>query len=55
MTVRDRRVPAGTSAPRGLNAPLGQWQAAVVRMTSIDPVTTELVRLRCARYHDCGT
>ena len=55
MTVRERRIPAGTTAPRPLGSALGQWQAAVVRMTSIDPVTTELVRLRCARYHDCGT
>jgi alkylhydroperoxidase family enzyme len=24
-----------------------------MRATSIDPVITELVRLRCAQYHDC--
>jgi hypothetical protein len=33
---------------------LGHWQGAVLRMPSVDPVTTELVRLRCADYHDCG-
>jgi hypothetical protein len=26
-----------------------------VRMTALDPITTEIVRLRCARYHDCKT
>ena len=55
MTTRQRRIPQGVSAPRPLNSALGQWQAAVVRMTGVDPVTTELVRLRCASHHDCGT
>jgi hypothetical protein len=55
MTSRASRIPSGVSAPRPLNAALGQWQAAVVRLSSIDPITTELVRLRCANYHDCGT
>jgi hypothetical protein len=34
---------------------LSEYQDAVVRLSTIDPVTTELVRLRCARYHDCHT
>jgi len=29
------------------------FAASVMRATSIDPVITELVRLRCAQYHDC--
>jgi alkylhydroperoxidase family enzyme len=29
------------------------YQDAVVRSRHLDPVTTELVRLRCARQHDC--
>ena len=29
------------------------YQAAVVRGSTLDPVTTELVRLRCARTHHC--
>ena len=45
--------------PVRLAAPLRQalaaWAAAVVRLDAVDPVTTELVRLRCARYHDCHT
>ena len=55
MTTRARRVPTGVSAPRPLNAALGGWQAAVVCLDTVDPITTELVRLRCAHFHDCGT
>ncbi len=29
--------------------------AAAILLDGIDPATTELVRLRCARYHDCHT
>jgi hypothetical protein len=29
--------------------------AAAMRLHELDPVTTELVRLHCARYHDCKT
>jgi len=32
---------------------LTAYQAAVVRGSALDPVTTELVRLRCARTHHC--
>jgi AhpD family alkylhydroperoxidase len=38
------------AAPAGL---LNAYQAAVVRGSVLDPVTTELVRLRCARTHHC--
>lgn len=55
MTERQARIGAGVAAARPLRTALGAWQAAVVRLTAIDPVTTELVRLRCARYHDCHT
>ena len=36
-----------------LVALLGEYQDAVVRSHHLDAVTTELVRLRCARQHDC--
>lgn len=55
MTERAPRVGLGTTATRPLRTALGAWQAAVVRLCAVDPVTTELVRLRCARYHDCHT
>jgi len=29
------------------------FEKAVVRLNGLDPITTELVRLRCARIHDC--
>ncbi len=29
------------------------FERAVVRIKGLDPLTTELVRLRCARIHDC--
>lgn len=32
---------------------LNDYQNAVVRGSDLDPVTTELVRLRCARTHNC--
>jgi len=53
--IRSRRLPAGVGADKPLRTALGAWQAAVVRIDGVDPVTTEIVRLRCARHHDCHT
>jgi hypothetical protein len=55
VTGRTARISVGIVAARPLRAALGAWQAAVVRLSEVGPVTTELVRLRCARYHDCRT
>ena len=52
---RTPRVPSGTRSDPELQRPLKAFAAAVVRLDTIDPVTTELVRLRCAGYHDCHT
>ncbi len=53
---RNRRVPTDAAGPeRTLGTALGEWQNATVRLDTVDPVTTELVRLRCARHHDCRT
>ncbi|HLK77640.1 MAG TPA: carboxymuconolactone decarboxylase family protein [Streptosporangiaceae bacterium] len=41
---------AADASPAGL---LDAYQAAVVRGSTLDAVTTELVRLRCARTHHC--
>jgi AhpD family alkylhydroperoxidase len=55
----DAEAPAGGAgvladgaevSPGGL---LNAYQAAVMRGSALDPVTTELVRLRCARTHHC--
>ena len=53
-TTRSRRVDRGVRAG-ALRDALSSWQAAAVRLDAVDAVTTELVRLRCARYHDCHT
>jgi AhpD family alkylhydroperoxidase len=42
--------PAGDASPAGL---LRAYQAAVMRGNTLDPMTTELIRLRCARTHQC--
>jgi alkylhydroperoxidase family enzyme len=34
-------------------AALGEWQRAVMRLATLDAITTEIVRLRCAMTHDC--
>jgi AhpD family alkylhydroperoxidase len=36
-----------------LDAAMHDFERSVVRIKGLDPVTTELVRLRCARIHDC--
>lgn len=48
------RIPDGRVADR-LRAAMANWQQEVLALTSIDAVTTELVRLRAARHHDCHT
>ena len=52
---RSPRITPGTSVDRDLRKTLGGFAAATVRLPTVDPVTTEIVRLRCARHHDCGT
>jgi hypothetical protein len=53
--ARQARLPRGTHAAAPLVNALMQWQAAAVRQDEVDPLTTELVRLRCASHHDCHT
>lgn len=36
-----------------LDDAIDAFAAAQMRSTGLDPVVTELVRLRCAQYHDC--
>jgi AhpD family alkylhydroperoxidase len=42
--------PARDASPADL---LKEYQAAVMRGNTLDPMTTELIRLRCARTHRC--
>ncbi len=56
--TREVRVPAGPDGrpvgrDRELVRLLATYQDTVMRSRHLDPVTTELVRLRCARQHDC--
>lgn len=50
---RSRRIDKGVVAAKPLRNSMHRFAAAVVRLSSVDPVTTELVRMRCARHHDC--
>lgn len=43
----------GSARPGELWAGLDEWMRAVARLAALDPLTTELVRLRGARAHDC--
>jgi AhpD family alkylhydroperoxidase len=57
MTDLDPRLPLDTDgvppmAP-ALARAIEDFAAAAMRAQALDPVTTELVRLRCAGYHDC--
>ena len=36
-----------------IDVAIGTFSATAVRASSLDAITTEVVRLRCARYHDC--
>lgn len=52
------RLPAaalspGVSGDGPFDAAIADFAAAVVRTRGVDPLTSELVRLRCAQVHDC--
>ena len=53
--MTEARITRGRHGDAELTAALSEWQAAVVCVDGVDPVTTELVRLRCANHHDCHT
>lgn len=55
MTTRTRRLPEDARPDSALFGSFMEWQAAAVRLSAVDPLTTELVRLRCAQHHDCHT
>ena len=55
MTKRQPRIDPRARGDRRLRAALGDYAAAAVRGDAVDPITTEVVRLRCAEHHDCHT
>jgi hypothetical protein len=52
--IRSRRIDAAKPEP-SFGKALSRWQEEVVCLDELDPVTTEIVRLRCAQHHDCHT
>lgn len=58
MSAHTPRIPTdlltpGVSAGGELEMTIARFASAAVRADRVDPITTELVRLRCAQYHDC--
>ena len=51
--IATNNLTPGVSAGGPLENAIAQFAAAAVRADGIDPILTELVRLRCAQYHDC--
>ena len=43
----------GVSGDGELDKAIADFAAAVVRARTVDPLTTEVIRLRCAQVHDC--
>lgn len=54
-TTREPRVTRKVRVDPELRAALGEVAASTVRLATVDPVTTEIVRVRCAHHHDCHT
>jgi AhpD family alkylhydroperoxidase len=53
MTTTDLGARVVVSRGTPLDHAIAEFAAATVRASSLDPITTEMVRLRCAQYHDC--
>jgi hypothetical protein len=57
MSIATRIPPPEVAGVHWYGTPIDQaideFSASAVRASSVDAITTEVVRLRCARYHDC--
>ncbi len=49
------RVGADARLNDELRSAMNFWQILVLELDTIDTVTTELVRVRAAKHHDCHT
>jgi hypothetical protein len=52
---RARRTPTHTPNDDELRRSQNAWQNLVLALDGIDPVTTEVVRVRAAEHHACRT
>jgi hypothetical protein len=53
--ISSGQPPAAADRGTRLRTALSDLHAEAMRLDRLDPLTTELVRLRCADYHDCAT
>jgi hypothetical protein len=53
--TRSARVPAAAPMDDELRESQKTWQNLVLALHAIDPVTTEVVRVRAAAHHECRT
>lgn len=51
--ISTKELTPGLALNGSLEQAIGRFAAAVVNATTMDPIITELVRLRCAQIHDC--
>jgi alkylhydroperoxidase family enzyme len=52
---RSARLPVPARASIELFGAQVRWHDHAMALDTVDAVTTEMVRLRCARHHDCRT
>lgn len=53
--TRSARIPATSRTDDELRRDQNAWQNLVLGLHDVDPVATEIVRVRAAKYHDCRT
>lgn len=53
--MSDRQRLAAAVPDAALKQAMATWQDEALALDAVDAVTTELVRLRAARHHDCHT
>jgi hypothetical protein len=53
VRISTKNLTIGVSQQGPLDLAIADFAASVVNATTVDPIVTELVRLRCAQIHDC--
>jgi hypothetical protein len=49
------RIPDGARMNDDFRRAVNRWQSLVIALKGVDAMTTEVVRLRAAKHHDCHT